>query len=620
MDSGIMKPTRGTKREAPKNNGSADDSNRQRGRPRIDARDQSATERRRTQIRLAQRAYRERKETTISSLNRRVATLEGIISQMSSRFSEFENTAREFGSLGPELASELTKTLNTMTDLASRGAHEPPEPDEVEQLPSPTEKILSVREAPELPQTKAQTTVPEPAPLWGYEIDYSSTSTNLNNETTQAEVSQPIGFSVPDWTATEAMESTPAVASSYADPSLGGPIPSFWDTQNAQTSQYMPNSSLRADSAPVNAIGSQPWQFSDTDQQYRVDIPDIPIPSKDINSSNLPNELPLPRTYSWTETSFTRRLLRASLEASQRLLRRSSPHPEDINRLCRFAYCFMKHDTMLSFIESVMSRTVKDNMELWTVPFFHIGGAGLHYPRDGIDASSKPPECWANARPMGPRRDLGPKFPVRGISEYDRIAYAGVTGEWFDSNDVEQYLRTKGLFIDSTTTIIELQRPETIIAPGVDEISPATTSFQDNGSGSDSPATSLPPWDLGSAHLQSQSGSSWQFDQSNAQLATDKNPAPNMMGSNSSNCSEPALNLNMPNEFPSVEEANVKRLLDVDAFLESESSRSRNKYMVLTLVFRHCSPMHLFGTYFVLPEIRCGYRSLGCHHRCLLTD
>lgn len=59
---------------------------KQRGRPRLETDDASAADRRRTQIRLAQRAYRHRKETTISNLRQRVETLEATIALMNTTF------------------------------------------------------------------------------------------------------------------------------------------------------------------------------------------------------------------------------------------------------------------------------------------------------------------------------------------------------------------------------------------------------------------------------------------------------------------------------------------------------------------------------------------------------
>ncbi|KAF3934164.1 hypothetical protein ABW20_dc0103398 [Dactylellina cionopaga] len=72
-----------------------DSEKKHRGRPRLDNRDETAAERRRTQIRLAQRAYRQRKETTIASLKTRVEDLETTIETMLNTFFEIHDSAIE---------------------------------------------------------------------------------------------------------------------------------------------------------------------------------------------------------------------------------------------------------------------------------------------------------------------------------------------------------------------------------------------------------------------------------------------------------------------------------------------------------------------------------------------
>ncbi|PBP27272.1 hypothetical protein BUE80_DR001610 [Diplocarpon rosae] len=57
-----------------------------RGRPKVDKKDGTAADRRRTQIRMAQRAYRHRKETTITSLEQQVQDLRGANEEMSKIF------------------------------------------------------------------------------------------------------------------------------------------------------------------------------------------------------------------------------------------------------------------------------------------------------------------------------------------------------------------------------------------------------------------------------------------------------------------------------------------------------------------------------------------------------
>lgn len=102
------------------------DSKRQRGRPRVDTRDETAADRRRTQIRLAQRAYRQRKETTISALKKRVQDLERNIEQISSSFLSFNDQLLDSGLINNR--HDLTRRLQVVTEqfveLSKLSTHE----------------------------------------------------------------------------------------------------------------------------------------------------------------------------------------------------------------------------------------------------------------------------------------------------------------------------------------------------------------------------------------------------------------------------------------------------------------------------------------------------------------
>lgn len=90
-----------------------------RGRPRVDTQDATAADRRRTQIRLAQRAYRQRKETTISSLKNQSAQLHSIIEQMNKTFLKLNESTVKSGllQLNPTLAQEFKLVTETFANL-----------------------------------------------------------------------------------------------------------------------------------------------------------------------------------------------------------------------------------------------------------------------------------------------------------------------------------------------------------------------------------------------------------------------------------------------------------------------------------------------------------------------
>lgn len=82
-----MEPTGSKRKRHRKGDASDSDTERQRrGRPRVEKQDESAADRRRTQIRMAQRAYRQRKESTLEDLRKRVSELGNTIELMNKAF------------------------------------------------------------------------------------------------------------------------------------------------------------------------------------------------------------------------------------------------------------------------------------------------------------------------------------------------------------------------------------------------------------------------------------------------------------------------------------------------------------------------------------------------------
>ncbi|EGX94646.1 bZIP transcription factor, putative [Cordyceps militaris CM01] len=87
---------------------------RARGRPRLDTKDETAADRRRTQIRLAQRAYRHRKDNAITNLEDKVKELEKNNADMSREFHRFHDLVLSKGLL--DGSSEAISRLKAVTD------------------------------------------------------------------------------------------------------------------------------------------------------------------------------------------------------------------------------------------------------------------------------------------------------------------------------------------------------------------------------------------------------------------------------------------------------------------------------------------------------------------------
>ncbi|KAL4879198.1 hypothetical protein BJY04DRAFT_194029 [Aspergillus karnatakaensis] len=91
---------------------------------------EDARERRRVQVRLAQRAHRNRHQETIKELDSRIAHLETIMENLSSNVLSFSDQLLQSGVLEsyPNLTVNLRDTIKTIVSLASEASHATDEP------------------------------------------------------------------------------------------------------------------------------------------------------------------------------------------------------------------------------------------------------------------------------------------------------------------------------------------------------------------------------------------------------------------------------------------------------------------------------------------------------------
>lgn len=432
-------------------------------------------QRRRTQIRLAQRAYRQRKETTISGLNRRVTHLEKTIEDMHNTFLAFSDRATASGvqENNPALAEHLKITADRLTDLAKNSVLDSTaEVDDLDQFSeAETARTERTQSKPrQIHHTSESDRVPAPE----YRNIFDEGADNDDGETAQqAPVSQAqfedISFS--DWTSTEAMQHYPLEVPAKCN----------------ATSGIVEEQEKRSIPGP-NVHYVQNFDTNDT-MQDRVQIPRIrttqdplpfgyvPSPSEHHNVNHVPLSgnlsdllsLPIPKSYASQESSFTRRLLRNGLEEAYRIMTNPTSRPEDTERICRFTRCFATNPRIKGHMKALIERSATESLEFWSFPARHVGGAGLHYPRVGTDAHGLPPEGWAADAPTGPLPPFHAETPMPPRMTTTQIMErVGIDGEWFDPNDVEQYLRSKGLYLDAQSSIVELK----------DEMVPALTDTQ----------------------------------------------------------------------------------------------------------------------------------------------
>jgi len=219
-----MEPAEGSKARQKRSSGNEE---KKQGRPRAGPKDETALERRRAQIRLAQRAYRQRKESTIDELRSQVDELTSKAEIMSRGLRDFADRAAS-RNLPRDLMSELE-------DLVSRSAA-----DEVVLSRSNSENssdqdrvmqtLNAVDTTRDMPRTYQQglietqppsRTSPEPIPIGlGYSMMYSNidrevTEVTSNTSEDDSRASGVVGRSTPALTPPDNFEGTSTPVSSF---------------------------------------------------------------------------------------------------------------------------------------------------------------------------------------------------------------------------------------------------------------------------------------------------------------------------------------------------------------------------------------------------------------------
>lgn len=377
-----------------------------------------------------------------------MVALEQTIEAMNKAFLDFNDKAiaSGIGDWEPSLAGDLKLTMERFIEYARDMAQE----SEVEDEPTPNISARVFEHEDRYPNVDSQSAM-------------SSVTSARNPEQLQSEMCTVVAASL-------------GYETSYQ---LDADI----DVRNVQSSEMDNTQAMQISNLDVS-------DWLEPVQQNRVELPEpIGIPSPALPSFTA--SLPLPASYSFQEKSFARRLFRSSLETAYCLMKNPSARDEDILRFCKNTFTWSNKKLCIAKVESLMLKTAQEGLENWTAPQWHLGNAGLHYPRTGFDLGSSPPPGWDAKVFTGPRRLVQVDNPMDDSLSVDDIArLLGFDGEWFDPNDVEQYLRGKGLFLDGHSTFVEVDvdfSVEPSLEANPSTLSSPTNSSQDSLGGPQSP-------------------------------------------------------------------------------------------------------------------------------------
>ncbi|BCS23451.1 bZIP transcription factor [Aspergillus puulaauensis] len=186
--------------------------------------------------------------------------------------------------------------------------------------------------------------------------------------------------------------------------------------------------SIVASESPKGAVSAHRFRSSEA----YLEIPPA-VPAKEY-------------TYSFQETHFARRLQRYCLEHAYRLFTGSGSgsdtDPRDIYRVFRLMPCIRDHEKTQPRFLALLNGGQHDPLEVLSLPFYTVGGAGMHYP--DVDESGR--VIYPGNRRV-PGRILGilPTADRDSKGSRELLEVCGFGGEWFDSRDVEGYLKQNGV-------------------------------------------------------------------------------------------------------------------------------------------------------------------------------
>ncbi|KAK3669230.1 hypothetical protein LTR78_010884 [Recurvomyces mirabilis] len=196
----------------------------------------------------------------------------------------------------------------------------------------------------------------------------------------------------------------------------------------------------------------------------------------------IPPQLSPPRTYSFYETPFGRRLHRACLEAGYQLLLDPMRRPHTYDRVFRLSLISQDRAQLIAAFQATLERGKHEVLSSLSAPLIHVGGAGTHYPyrdqfgnlqarRDSYNV------CFVGPQTLAVLDNLGRD----SLSADMTVEIAGFEGECFDPYDVEGYLEEKAISIDATLSFAAVEIMEHTPTPESMSTSPRPMSQTPRG-------------------------------------------------------------------------------------------------------------------------------------------
>ena len=390
---------------------------------------------------MAQRAYRQRKESTLDELRKRVSDLTTTLECMNKAFDSCRDRLVMAG-LSEGQLDDLSETALRFTAYMSHARN--PGDSHVEDLPEPAVPIsATANNSTTARHSDEMSLIPKNVPSW---IDEATLG-----QTGRRNQRPDIGMGYTMYTP----ETFDPLVEAFNIPTL------------------------------AHAMQSRPFDISSS---TLAEPNETTLPQCSLSVSD---ELALPKTYSFNETTLGRRLHRACIEAAYHLLLDPVRKPHTYERVFKLSLLSRDRVRMAASLKKVLDRGLDDPLDFWEAPLLHIGGAGTHFPLRGRPSSAHGHKSRFHLGVVGPQmlNLLDDVVQTRSAAEIN-VEVEGFEGTWFDPYDVEGYLESKGIIIDPSVSFVEAE----IIEPSAESSTVSTRSSARTYSAQQS-KTNTPFWD-----------------------------------------------------------------------------------------------------------------------------
>ncbi|KAI0907366.1 hypothetical protein F4823DRAFT_564843 [Ustulina deusta] len=372
---------------------------RARGRPRLEGGDsRDMKERRKEQIRLAQRAYRNRKETAITDLEAKVAGLEASNQELNATFRSLLMEYVDKHAINaqiPELGRRLQQFQAVLNQRCSEAA--------------------------------------------GHRSDEATSDAKLSVDSAVPDQSQ-----LESQTVGDRPEPQPAALPATQQPQqlLGGIIV----THEPEPPSIIQDSGHPSDDPLEDASYTfvRMPNLENASFGFNLGFLDNPMQSQ----WSLPNweSLPVFDSGAFLERTLGRRIHRRTTEKAAVLLAMKNPPSEAILRVFGFVRNYASLDDIRQRVKNTLSRSADEDMNAYAQPFHHIGGSGTHFAGDAKTVSFTGGAPFPNSGfGMGPFNEKTTAVRDDLLDNLQRTNLPGWQGEWFDSYDIEKYLAQKSI-------------------------------------------------------------------------------------------------------------------------------------------------------------------------------